>query len=52
MLKEHKCETENFSPAPTLLLTYTYSIPTVYLPPTYPKSIKYYKNLFPQKNIL
>ncbi len=45
-------KTENFSPTPSLYLTYTYPIPTVYLPLTHPKSIKNYKNEYLQKNIL
>ena len=48
----HIFKTEKFSLAPPLHLTYTYSIPTLYLPPTQAKSIKYYKNKYPQKNIL
>ncbi len=39
-------KSENFSPTSPLLLTYTHSIPTVYLPPTLPKSKKYYKNRY------
>ena len=36
-------KTENFSPTTSLFLTYTHTIPTLYLLYTLPKSKKYYK---------